>query len=73
MPMIDLSNDEHVAITALVHRSMADDRYPLSPRLGPMKSALAKLDSGSVPKPLPERVPLPEAPARTRGGRRAGR
>jgi hypothetical protein len=40
--------------------------YPLSPRLKPLKSALAKPDPGSVPKPLPQRKPLPEAAMRSR-------
>lgn len=73
MPTIDLSDDEHAAVTAAVRHSIAEDRYPLSPRLAPFKSALAKLDPASVPKPLPERVPPPEAPVRHRGGRRARR
>jgi hypothetical protein len=45
MPQADLSDEEHAAVTAAVRRSIADDRYPLSPRLDPLKSALAKLDS----------------------------
>lgn len=73
MPTTDLTDEEHAAVTAAVRRSIADDRYPMSPRLAPLKSALAKLDPASVPKTLPERKPLPEAPARARGGRRARR
>lgn len=73
MPNVEFSDEEHAAVTAVVRRSIADDRYPLSPRLVPLKSALAKLDPTSAPKPLPERVPPPEAPARHRGGRRARR
>jgi hypothetical protein len=48
-------------VTAAVRRSIADDKYPLSPRLAPLKSALAKLDPASAPKPRLERPPLPEA------------
>jgi hypothetical protein len=55
-----------------VWRSIADDISPLSPRRATLKSALGKLDPASVPKQLAERVPLPEAPMRYRGGRTAG-
>ena len=59
---------------AAVRRSIDDDKYPLSPRLAPLRSALAKLDPVSAPKPILERPPLPEAPIRSsRGGRRARR
>jgi hypothetical protein len=73
MPQVDFSDEEHAAVTAAVRRSIADDRYPLSPRLAPLKSALAKLDPASAPKPMVERPPLPEAPMRSRGGQRARR
>jgi hypothetical protein len=70
MPTIDLTDEEHAAVTAAVRRSIADDKYPMAP----LKSALAKLDSASIPQPQPERPPLPEAPMRSsRGGRRARR
>jgi hypothetical protein len=73
MPTIDLSDDEHAAVTAAVRRTIDQDRYPHSPRLKPLRAALAKLDPASLPKPLPERKPLPEAPMRSRGGRRVRR
>jgi hypothetical protein len=73
MPTIDLTDEEHVAVTAAVRRTIADYKYPRSPRLAPLRAALAKLDPASMPKPLAERVPLPEAPMRHRGGRRARR
>jgi hypothetical protein len=73
MPAIDLTDDELAALTALVRRTIDEDRFPFAPRLRPLRAALAKLDPASVPKPLPERVPLPEAPARSRDGRRARR
>jgi hypothetical protein len=37
------------------------------------RGTLAKLDPASIPQPRPERRPLPEAPMRSRGGRRARR
>lgn len=42
---------------AAARRALAEDRYPLSPRLAPLKSALAKLDPGSVPKAIEPRSP----------------
>jgi hypothetical protein len=44
MPTFDLSDEEHAAVTAAVRRTINEDKYPLSPRLAPLKSALAKLD-----------------------------
>ena len=73
MPLLDLSDEELAALTAAPRKVIDDDKFPRSPRLAPLRSALAKLDPASVPKPLPERVPLPQAPARHRGGRRARR
>jgi hypothetical protein len=63
MPMIDLTDDEHVAVTRAVRRTIDDDRYPLAPRLAPLRSALAKLDPASVPKPIAPRPPLPTGPS----------
>jgi transcriptional regulator with XRE-family HTH domain len=73
VPPITFTDAERAALIAAVRRTIDEDRYPHSPLMGPLKGALAKLDPGSVPKPLPERKPLPEAPARHRGGRRARR
>jgi hypothetical protein len=44
MSVIDLTEDEHAALIAAARRAIDDDKYPLSPRLTPLKSALAKLD-----------------------------
>lgn len=49
VPNIDFSDEEHADITVAVRRALADDRYALSLRLGPLKSALAKLDPASAP------------------------
>ena len=48
-------------------RTIDEDRYPLSPRFDPLKSALAKLDPAAAPRPRPADEPLPEAPVRSRG------
>jgi hypothetical protein len=69
----DLTDDKLATLVAAARKVIAEDKFPRSPRLDPLKSALAKLDPASVPRPLPERVPPPEAPARHRGGRRARR
>jgi hypothetical protein len=63
--MDELTDDER--------KALADDPFPRAPRLEPLRSALAKLDPASVPRPLPRFKPLPETPARHRGGRRARR
>lgn len=50
------TDDEHAAVTRAVHRRLDDDRYPLVPRLAPLRSALAKLDPASVPKVIEART-----------------
>jgi hypothetical protein len=52
--LLPLADDEKLALVALLKRTIADDRYPLSPRIGTLKGILAKLGG---PKPAP--VPLP--------------
>ena len=51
---LDLSNDEKLALAALLTRSIAYDRYPSSPRVRTFQSILVKLD----PKP-PAQPPSP--------------
>ena len=38
-----LTQDEKTALTALLKRTMANDRYPLSPRIGVLRGILDKL------------------------------
>jgi len=45
-----LTDDEKVALTALLKRTIADDRYPLSPRISTLRGILARLEP---PKPAP--------------------
>jgi hypothetical protein len=62
-----------VAFDLALRQTIDRDRYPLSRRLKPFRSALAKLDPASASNPAVKRAPLPEGPARSRGGRRTGR
>jgi hypothetical protein len=72
MPMIDLTDAELEAVAAALRRVIANDRYPLSPRLRPLRAALAKLQPAATSAPTVERPPLPKA-GRTRGTGRAER
>jgi len=49
MPTIDLNDDELAALVAGMRRLLADDKYPLAPRLRPLRAALAKLDPVAEP------------------------
>jgi hypothetical protein len=65
---LDLSDDEADALAQHLKRAIDSDRYPLSPRLAPLKAILAKL------RPEPAREPLPPpkvyAPPRATAARR---
>jgi hypothetical protein len=56
MPTIDLSDEEHAAVTAAVRRAIEEDRFPRAPRLDPFCSTLAKLEA-AVPEPQPPKAP----------------
>ena len=45
-----LTDDEKTALLALLKRTINDDRYPLSPRIGVLRGILAKLQP---PQPAP--------------------
>jgi hypothetical protein len=65
-----LTDDERAALIALLRRTIEYDRYPMAPRLDPLKAILAKLDpQPPAPAPLP---PLRSGlvPDRGRGRRR---
>ena len=57
--MRDLTDDELAAVVALIKRTLSEDKFPFSPRLAPLKAALAKLD----PQPAKARVELPPLPS----------
>jgi hypothetical protein len=67
-----LTQDEKTALAALLKRTIDDDRYPLSPRIGVLRGILAKLEP---PRPAP--APLPPlkayAPPRARAKQRRAR
>jgi hypothetical protein len=69
MPTVDFSDEEYAAVTTAVRRTIDEDRFPLSPRLAPLKSALAKLDPTTVAQPRPPLRSVPRA-ARPRSTRR---
>lgn len=64
----DLTDDERAAVVTALRQAIDQDRYPLSPRMRPFKTALAKLDPSSSPKTRVAQPPLPEAAAHGRGG-----
>jgi hypothetical protein len=61
MPKIDFTDEERAALASLAQEYVRTQRYPLAPRLAPIKAALLKL------APADE---LPEAP---KGPRKQGR
>jgi hypothetical protein len=48
---LDLSDDEAAALTKHLRRAIDEARYPLAPRLDPLKAILARLEP---PKPRPQ-------------------
>ena len=72
VPTVDLTDKEHAALVAYVLDKLREEKFPHAPRLNPVRSALAKLNAASAPKPTTvEPPPLPEAPMRnSRGDRR---
>jgi hypothetical protein len=51
MPTIDLPDDELAAVIAAVRGLIQDDKYPLSPRLDPLRAALARMEAASKASP----------------------
>jgi hypothetical protein len=51
---LDLTDEEQAALIELLRRAIDEARYPLSPRLDPLKAILEKLEP---PVPKPERLP----------------
>jgi hypothetical protein len=57
MPDTELSPEESAALIAYARQKFAEERYPLSPALRPVREALAKLDPKLEPVPLPPAKP----------------
>ena len=53
MPTSDLTDKERAAVAAVLRKLIADLKVPYSPRLEPLKSALAKLDPPKPKAPPP--------------------
>ena len=68
MALPELDDDELAAVIAALKEKLDRDHFPHSPRLEPVRRALAKLAPSTVPKPTPPRTPLPQA-GPTRGSR----
>jgi len=68
MPNLDLLDDEHAALVRLVRKALDTDRYPLSPRLYPLRSILEKLEPQRVSEATPP--PKVSAPPRATAARR---
>ena len=51
--VLDLTDDKRAAIVRLLKRTLDTDRYPLVPRLAPLKSILAKLEPPRPREPRP--------------------
>jgi hypothetical protein len=58
MPRIELTEEERAALADLAREYVRTQRYPLAPRLAPIKSALLKLaPSDELPQPPGRRKP----------------
>jgi hypothetical protein len=66
---LDLIDDETRAPVQLLRRTINEDRYPLSPRMVPLKAILAKLDPPPTPTDDPP-PPLQAGDAPSAAGRR---
>jgi hypothetical protein len=69
---LNLTEEERAALTRLVRRAIDEDRYPMAPRLDPLKAILAKLEPSKLAAPLPPPLPAGAGPSSGRY-RRSGR
>jgi hypothetical protein len=49
----DLTDDEKLALVALLRDTIAANRFPLSPQIRALKAILAQLEPRARPEPLP--------------------
>jgi hypothetical protein len=68
---LDLTDEEQLALAAELKRTIADDRYPLSPRIRILQGIFDKLEPRAVREPLPQTKHY-EPPRFIRGRRRRG-
>jgi hypothetical protein len=67
---LDLTADETAALARFLRSAIDDNRYPLSPRLAPLRTIFEKLEQ---PAPRPEtRPPLKAYDAPSAKSRRSG-
>ena len=66
MPTIDLTDDEHAAVTATVRRAIETDGFPRAPRLDPLRAALGKFEGAGEPTALPKAPPPAKPDKRAR-------
>ena len=76
VPIIDLTDAEHAAVTAAIRRAVEDDRFPRAPRLDPLRAALARFEAAAqdfvtLTKSPSEPTPHPKAPPAAKAGKRA--
>jgi hypothetical protein len=71
MAQENLTEEERAAVAQALRRMIDADRFPLAPRLRPLKSALAKLDPPDMPPSEP--LPPPKAWVNSSIGQRKGR
>ena len=65
---LDLTDDELAALTRLLKRTLDTDRFPLSPRLYPLRAILEKIEPPlpREPRPPPKVYTPPRASAHQR-------
>jgi hypothetical protein len=65
---LDLTDDELAALTRLLKRTLDTDRFPLSPRLYPLRAILEKIEPPPPrePRPPPKVYTPPRASAHQR-------
>jgi hypothetical protein len=54
LPIVDLPDDELVALTAALRSLIEGDKFRLSPRLDRLRAALARLEAAAEPTPQPK-------------------
>jgi hypothetical protein len=67
---LDLSDEQKLALVALLTRGIANDRYPTSPRVRILRDILAKVDPKPPAQPLAPNAHGPPEETRTRAQHR---